>query len=163
MATACVVSSLHDGMNLVAKEFVAARADLRGVLVLSRFTGAAQDLTDALLVNPFAMDDFAEALHQALQMPEDQQEQRMRRMRQQVTDNNIYRWAGMLLSEASKLLASRPGAANGKLPCDTPFTHHGGGVVTALEPDVFRQLLGGSAQDSVGALGEFSCQGGSVK
>ena len=123
-ATACVVSSLHDGMNLVAKEFVAARADLRGVLVLSRFTGAAQDLPDALLVNPFAVDDFAEALHQALQMPEAQQEWRMRRMRQQVADNNIYRWAGMLLSEASKLLASRPGAGNGELPFATPFTNH---------------------------------------
>src|SRR5260370_24520085 len=116
-ADLCYVSSLHDGMNVVAKEFVAARDDLRGVLVLSRFTGAAQELTEALLINPFAVDDFAEALHQALQMPEDEQELRMRRMRQQVEDNNIYRWAGMLLSEASKLLAGRQlggAVANGK-------------------------------------------------
>jgi trehalose 6-phosphate synthase len=107
-AAACVVSSLHDGMNLVAKEFVAARDDLRGVLVLSRFTGAAQELTDALLVNPYAVDEFAETLRLALVMPEDEQEGRMRRLRQQVSDNNIYRWAGMLLSEAAKLVEAKP-------------------------------------------------------
>jgi trehalose 6-phosphate synthase len=107
-AHACVVSSVHDGMNLVAKEFVAARADLRGVLVLSRFTGAAQELTEALLINPYAVDEFAEALRLALIMPEAEQERRMRHMRAQVEDNNIYRWAGMLLSEASKLLRSVP-------------------------------------------------------
>jgi trehalose 6-phosphate synthase len=108
MAAACVVSSLHDGMNLVAKEFIAARQDLRGVLVLSRFTGAAQELTDALLINPYAVDEFAEALRQALLMPEEEQERRLRRLRRQVADNNIYRWAGMLLSEAGKLVAERP-------------------------------------------------------
>ncbi len=108
MAQACVVSSLHDGMNLVAKEFVAARADNRGVLVLSRFAGAAQELTDALLINPFAVDAFAETLRQALLMPPEEQERRMTRMRQQVADNNIYRWAGMLLSEAGKLVQARP-------------------------------------------------------
>jgi trehalose 6-phosphate synthase len=108
MAAACVVSSLHDGMNLVAKEFVAARTDLRGVLVLSRFTGAAQELTDALLINPYAVDEFAEALRLALTMPDEEQERRMRHMRQQVADNNIYRWAGMLLSEAGKLVEARP-------------------------------------------------------
>jgi trehalose 6-phosphate synthase len=107
-AAACVVSSLHDGMNLVAKEFVAARADLRGVLVLSRFAGAAEELTEALLVNPYAVDEFAEALRQALTMPEEEQERRMRHLRRQVEDNNIYRWAGMLLSEAGKLVSARP-------------------------------------------------------
>jgi trehalose 6-phosphate synthase len=107
-ASACVVSSLHDGMNLVAKEFVAARADLRGVLVLSHFAGAAEELTEALMVNPYAVDEFAEALRQALVMPEQEQERRMRQMRRQVADNNIYRWAGMLLSEAGKLMAARP-------------------------------------------------------
>lgn len=107
-AACCVVSSLHDGMNLVAKEFIAARTDLRGVLILSHFTGAARELTDALLVNPYAVDDFAESLHRALQMPETEQERRMRRLRNQVADNNIYRWAGMLLSEAGKLLDGRP-------------------------------------------------------
>jgi trehalose 6-phosphate synthase len=108
MAAGCVVSSLHDGMNLVAKEFIAARDDLRGVLVLSRFTGAAQELSDALVINPYAVDEFAEALRLALIMPEEEQERRMRRLRQQVTDNNIYRWAGMLLSEAAKLVAAKP-------------------------------------------------------
>jgi trehalose 6-phosphate synthase len=104
MATACVVSSLHDGMNLVAKEFVAARTDLRGVLVLSKFTGAARELTDALLINPNAIDEFALALHSALTMSPEEQERRMRRLRAQVADNNIYRWAGMLLSEAGKFV-----------------------------------------------------------
>jgi trehalose 6-phosphate synthase len=107
-AAACVVSSLHDGMNLVAKEFVAARADQKGVLVLSRFAGAAEELTEALLVNPYAVDEFAEALRQALLMPEEEQGRRMRQLRRQVDDNNIYRWAGMLLSEAGKLAATRP-------------------------------------------------------
>jgi trehalose 6-phosphate synthase len=107
MAHACVVSSLHDGMNLVAKEFVAARTDLRGVLVLSRFTGAARELTDALLINPYDVDEFAGALRRALGMPEEEQQRRMRRMRQHVSDNNIYRWAGMLLSQAGNLFEAR--------------------------------------------------------
>jgi trehalose 6-phosphate synthase len=106
-AAACVVSSLHDGMNLVAKEFVAARGDLRGVLVLSRFTGSARELADALLINPYALDEFAAALHRALTMALEEQERRMRRMRQQVADNNIYRWAGMLLSRAGRLVEAR--------------------------------------------------------
>jgi trehalose 6-phosphate synthase len=87
---------------------------LRGVLVLSRFTGAAQELGEALLINPYAVDDFAEALRQALEMPEEEQERRMRRLRQQVADNNIYRWAGMLLSEAAKLLEARHAVAGDK-------------------------------------------------
>ena len=103
IATACVVSSLHDGMNLVAKEFVAARTDARGVLVLSKFTGAARELTDALLINPFAVDEFAEGLYRALTMPPDEQESRMRRMREQVEESNVYRWAGTLLSMTGKL------------------------------------------------------------
>jgi trehalose 6-phosphate synthase len=124
IATACVVSSLHDGMNLVAKEFVAARTDERGVLVLSRFTGAARELTDALQVNPYAVDEFATALHAALTMPPEEQERRMRRMRALVIENNIYRWAGRLLAEAGKLLevhhggfaAERQGQAIIRLP-----------------------------------------------
>jgi len=106
-AAGCVVTALHDGMNLVAKEFVAARTDLRGALVLSRFTGAARELTDALMVNPYDVDETAEMLHRALTMPAAEQERRMSRMRQQVMDHNIYRWAGMLLSEVSRLLPSR--------------------------------------------------------
>src|SRR5262249_24051752 len=107
-AAACVVTSLHDGMNLVAKEFVASRADERGALVLSRFTGSAQELGDALLVNPYSVDELAEAYHRALTMAPEEQEQRMRRMRRQVQDHNIYRWAGVLLSEACKLAGLAP-------------------------------------------------------
>jgi len=107
IAAGCVVSSLHAAKNLVAKEFVAARSDLRGVLVLSQFTGASRELTDALLVNPYAVDQLAETLHAALTMPAEEQELRMLRMREVVEDNNIYRWAGMLLSEASRLTVPR--------------------------------------------------------
>lgn len=110
IAAVCVVSSLHDGMNLVAKEFVAARDDNQGVLVLSPFTGAARELTDALLVNPYAVDEFAEALHRALTMPVEEQQQRMRRLRAQVEENNIYRWAGTLLSQVARLAADRAAA-----------------------------------------------------
>lgn len=106
IAAGCVVSSLHDGMNLVAKEFIAARDDERGVLVLSRFTGAARELDGAVLINPYAVDDFAEALHAALAMPPDEQERRMRRLRQHVADHNVYRWAGMLLSNIGSLVES---------------------------------------------------------
>ena len=93
-AAGCVVSSLHDGMNLVAKEFVTARDDDRGVLVLSKFTGAAQELPDAVLVNPFDVEQMADGLYSALTMSVEEQERRMRRMRAQVEDHNIYRWAG---------------------------------------------------------------------
>jgi alpha,alpha-trehalose-phosphate synthase [UDP-forming] len=103
-AAACVVTSLHDGMNLVAKEFVAARTDEQGALVLSEFTGAARELTDALIVNPYAVDRVAEAYQVALTMPTGEQRRRMRRMRRHVLDHNIYRWAGMLLSEASRFV-----------------------------------------------------------
>jgi trehalose 6-phosphate synthase len=104
MAAACVVSSLHDGMNLVAKEFVASRTDEQGVLILSEFTGAARELTEALLVNPYATDQLADAYRTALTMPAEEQQRRMRRMRRQVADNNIYRWAGMLLSAAGQFV-----------------------------------------------------------
>jgi trehalose 6-phosphate synthase len=108
LAAGCVVSSLHDGMNLVAKEFVAARTDEQGVLVLSQFTGAARELAEALQVNPYSVDEMAEAYRRALTMPAEEQRTRMRRMRRQVEDNNIYRWAGMLLSEAGKLVGGMP-------------------------------------------------------
>jgi trehalose 6-phosphate synthase len=106
-ANICYVSSLHDGMNLVAKEFVSARTDECGVLVLSQFTGAARELGDAVLINPFATDDFAEALYRALTMPLEEQQQRMRRMRQQVQENNVYRWGGELLSMVGKVADAR--------------------------------------------------------
>jgi trehalose 6-phosphate synthase len=104
IATACVVSALHDGMNLVAKEFIAARTDLRGTLVLSHFTGAARELTDALLVNPYDVVGFADKLLHALTMPVEEQTRRMEKMRRHVEDQNIYRWAGNLLSKAAQLL-----------------------------------------------------------
>lgn len=102
LADFCVVSSLHDGMNLVAKEFVASRFDEGGSLILSRFTGAARELVDALLVNPFAVHEIGEAIHQALTMPPEEQRRRMQRMRAEVERNNIYRWAGKVLSALLK-------------------------------------------------------------
>jgi trehalose-6-phosphate synthase len=97
LANFCVVSSLHDGLNLVAKEFVASRFDGDGTLILSEFTGAAWELTDAILVNPYSQDEMAEAILLALTMPEPERRKRMQRMRQAVADNNIYRWAGKIL------------------------------------------------------------------
>ncbi len=84
-ADVCVVSSLHDGMNLVAKEFVASRNDEQGVLVLSEFAGAARELEQAVHINPYAVDSFAGALHRALLMPAEEQRRRMRALRQRVT------------------------------------------------------------------------------
>ena len=97
LAQFCVVSSLHDGMNLVAKEYVASRFDEDGVLILSPFTGAAHELTDALIVNPYATDHFADAIHQAVIMPADERRSRMVNMRAIVRENNIYKWAARLL------------------------------------------------------------------
>jgi len=102
-ADVCYVSSLHDGMNLVAKEFVAARDDERGVLVLSHFTGAAREMTEALVVNPYDLDQASSALAAALQMPLDEQRDRMRAMRAFVAEFNVYRWAGRMLVDAARL------------------------------------------------------------
>jgi trehalose-6-phosphate synthase len=102
-ADLCMVTSLHDGMNLVAKEYVASRADLRGSLILSQFTGAARDLTDALIINPYDVEQTAEAIHTALEMPEAEQETRMKRLRDGVKDRNIYRWAGDIVSDLAQI------------------------------------------------------------
>jgi trehalose 6-phosphate synthase len=102
-ADLCYVSSLHDGMNLVAKEFVAARDDERGVLVLSQFTGAARDLTEALIVNPYDLRQASDALAAALRMPDAEQRERMRSMRRLVSEFNVYRWAGRMLVDAAEL------------------------------------------------------------
>lgn len=102
-ASVCLVTSLHDGMNLVAKEFIASRDDERGVLVLSTFAGAAHELSDALLVNPYDVQQLSEAIHQAIEMPVDQQSLRMQRMRQIVREHNIYRWAANLLSDLTEI------------------------------------------------------------
>jgi trehalose 6-phosphate synthase len=98
LADFCVVSSLDDGMNLVAKEFVASRTDGDGALILSSFTGAARELTSAILVNPFGVDEIANAIDLALTMPAEERHKRMQRMREVVAANNIYRWAGKFLS-----------------------------------------------------------------
>jgi trehalose-6-phosphate synthase len=102
MADFCIVSSLHDGMNLVAKEFVSSRFDENGVLILSPFTGSSRELTDSLLVNPYATDHFADAIKEALEMPCLEKQKRMKRMRSIVRENNIYKWAGDIISDLVK-------------------------------------------------------------
>jgi alpha,alpha-trehalose-phosphate synthase [UDP-forming] len=102
-ADVCLVTSLHDGMNLVAKEFVAARHDERGVLILSCFTGAAHELRDALQINPYDIDQTAEAIRFALEMDPEEKELRMQRMRKTVREHNVYRWAGALIAELCEL------------------------------------------------------------
>jgi trehalose-6-phosphate synthase/Kef-type K+ transport system membrane component KefB len=103
LAHFCIVSSLHDGMNLVAKEFVAARDDERGVLVLSALAGAAQELDDALIINPYAVDAFATALARAIDMPEEEQARRMRTMRKVVAGRNVFNWASDILEGLESL------------------------------------------------------------
>ncbi|WP_347966084.1 trehalose-6-phosphate synthase [Mesorhizobium sp. CC13] len=114
-ADACVVSSLHDGMNLVAKEFVASRDDEQGVLILSTFAGASRELLDALIVNPFDPAAMGEAMLRAITMPPDEQRERMQRLREVVRTNNVYRWAGAMLQDAARLRKRHraPGADNG--------------------------------------------------
>jgi trehalose-6-phosphate synthase len=107
-ASVCAVTSLHDGMNLVAKEFVAARDDERGALILSTFAGAAHELPDALLVNPYDIQQMADSIHQALEMSEEQQSIRMARMRKMVHEHNVYRWAANLLSDLTEIRVDVP-------------------------------------------------------
>jgi trehalose-6-phosphate synthase len=107
-ATVCLVTSLHDGMNLVAKEFVVSREDNRGVLILSTFAGAALELHDALLVNPYDVQQLAGAIHRALDMSEEEQSTRMRRLRSGVREYNIYRWAANLLSDLTEIRINTP-------------------------------------------------------
>jgi alpha,alpha-trehalose-phosphate synthase [UDP-forming] len=102
-ADVCLVTSLHDGMNLVSKEFVASRSDERGVLVLSRFAGASLELKDALLVNPYDIEEVAQTIHVALTMGAEERTIRMQRMRRIVKEQNIYRWAATLLSELGEI------------------------------------------------------------
>ncbi len=108
-ADLCLVTSLHDGMNLVAKEFLAARDDEDGVLVLSCFTGAARELRDALLVNPYDIDQTAEAIRAALEMDPEEKKQRMQRMRKLIREQNIYRWAGDLIGQLCDVRVAAPG------------------------------------------------------
>ncbi len=106
MADFCLVSSLHDGMNLVAKEYIAAKKDLSGVLVLSQFTGASRELTDAVQFNPYAIEEFAEAIKTAIEMPVEEKKKRMGNMRKIIAENNIYRWAGNIMTELTALKKS---------------------------------------------------------
>ena len=112
LADFCIVSSLHDGMNLVAKEFVAARTDERGVLVLSEMTGAAQELTDALIINPYEIDGFAETIRTAVDMPPEQQRARMRAMRRIVAGHDVFVWASDIL-EGLERISPRPRTVRG--------------------------------------------------
>jgi trehalose 6-phosphate synthase len=112
-------------MNLVAKEFVAARTDLQGVLLLSEFTGAARELTEALIVNPYDLVGSCDALASALSMPPDEQQDRMRSMRSLLVQFNVYRWAGTMLVDAARLrnqerVAGRP-AEERTVAASTPW------------------------------------------
>jgi trehalose 6-phosphate synthase len=102
-ASFCMVTSLHDGMNLVAKEFVASRDDERGALILSTFAGASHELSDALLVNPYDVSQLADTIHHALEMSDEEQATAMGRMRHVVRERNIYRWAAHLLSDLTEI------------------------------------------------------------
>jgi trehalose 6-phosphate synthase len=95
----CIVSSLHDGMNLVAKEYIAEKDDLSGALILSQFTGAARELTDAILINPYAIEEFADSIKLAIEMPKEEKRKRMENMRKVIAENNIYRWAANIITE----------------------------------------------------------------
>ena len=103
LADVCIASALHDGMNLVAKEYVASRVDGDGVLILSRFAGAARELEQSVKVNPFYPDEMAAVIHQALVMDETERRARMIAMRGVISRNNVYRWAGKIVSELGRI------------------------------------------------------------
>jgi len=123
LAEVCVVSPLHDGMNLVAKEYIAAANDRNGVLVLSRFTGAARELGQALLINPYDTETCADTLAAALGMEVEEQSNRMRALRDTVEKNNIYRWAGKILTALIALHeGSRVDSSAGELFAASAFS-----------------------------------------
>ncbi|CDX30062.1 trehalose-6-phosphate synthase [Mesorhizobium sp. SOD10] len=129
-ADICLVTSLHDGMNLVAKEFVASRDDEQGVLLLSTFAGASRELLEALIVNPYDAAMMGEAMLQALTMGPDEQRERMRRMREIVRDNNVFRWAGSMLLDAARL---RKRGDLDRVTYDRPASPTGDNVVSMFE------------------------------
>ncbi len=118
LADLCIVSSLHDGMNLVAKEFIAAKHDLSGILLLSRFTGAARELTDAVQINPYAIEEFADSIKEAIEMPAEEKRRRMTRMREIVGRNNVYFWAASIITELTAVQSTQlpQGNAGGMKP-----------------------------------------------
>jgi trehalose-6-phosphate synthase len=122
-ADLCLVTSLHDGMNLVAKEFLAARNDEQGALILSRFTGAARELRDALLVNPYDIDQTAQAIRFALEMDPEEKKQRMQRMRKTVKDHNVYRWAGNLIGALCDIRVDAPAKVREASSFDVSVAH----------------------------------------
>ncbi|MFH1645324.1 MAG: trehalose-6-phosphate synthase, partial [Candidatus Omnitrophota bacterium] len=99
----CIISSLHDGMNIVAKEYISSRIDGDGVLLLSHFTGAARELEDAILINPFDVDDLADKIKEAIIMPKRERKKRMSALRSIVEEKNIYKWASDIISEFGKI------------------------------------------------------------
>jgi len=103
LGDACIASSLHDGMNLVAKEYVAAVSDTKGMLVLSQFAGASREFTDAVLINPYDREQFSDGIYAALMMSPEERQKRMSKMKRIVEENNIYRWAGKVISELLKI------------------------------------------------------------
>ena len=115
----CLVNSLHDGMNLVAKEFVAARDDEDGVLVLSTFTGASRELVEALLVNPFDVSETAAAIVTALEMPREERRKRMQLMRRTISEANVYRWAGRMLMDVARIRQRQSLTSTGRLRPET--------------------------------------------
>jgi alpha,alpha-trehalose-phosphate synthase [UDP-forming] len=129
IAEVCLVTSLHDGMNLVAKEYVAARDDEDGVLVLSKFTGAAVELRDALIVNPYDVAEVGEAIHRGLDMPRDERRVRMQEMRRQVMEHNIYRWAAMILGDLRDVRLENPDVDS-----------YGGSVAEPIPIDPYRRM-----------------------
>lgn len=120
LADFCLVTSLHDGMNLVAKEFVASREDEGGAVILSRFTGAAQELQDAVLVNPYDAEEVAEAIRQVVEMSPEEKRQRMKRMRQVVRQRNIFKWAADLVGATAEIRLDRRASSSRKNNV-TPF------------------------------------------
>ena len=125
------MTSLHDGMNLVAKEFVAARDDEDGVLVLSKFAGASVELRDALIVNPYDIAEVSEAIHRGLDMPREDRRGRMQEMRKQVMEHNIYRWAAMILGDLRDVRLEIP---------DAPETYVGPSGETVISIDPYRKM-----------------------
>jgi len=117
-ADLCMVTSLHDGMNLVAKEFVASREDEQGALILSQFTGASRELRDAIIVNPYDVEQVSDAIRTALEMDPEERRIRMQHMRRIVKENNVYRWAGSLITELSEIRVEETNA--GETQSDQP-------------------------------------------
>src|SRR5262249_8469030 len=111
---------LHDGMNLVAKEFVAAREDEQGALILSQFTGASRELRDAIVVNPYDIEQLSEAIRAALEMDANERHSRMQRMRRTVREHNVYRWAGNLITDLSEIRIDEPKSDTTPTPDEHP-------------------------------------------